>query len=504
MSTLLDLYFKDKYELFEPLLAMSLHGVRQDEEKRKATYDTLKEECLKLRDSLEQYNDGQPLYKLTTKRDRAVWQYLADIGPPFPDADGKTLIQKTKNTYYKWQEVAKSIDTIASKSISDQELGKLLHSKYKLPKIMRRRNNGTKTMSLDETALRTLRLRFGRKSPEAVRVIETVLAFRKKEKLATFLTEGKADEDGRLRCTYKFTTETGRLASAKNPKGTGYNLQNVHRGARSVFIPDEGCVFLEVDLSQAESRVVGALTRDDRLIELARTMPWEFDVHRYNAGLIFHISEDDVTYDQRYLAKRAVHASNYGMAGKRLADLLLNEDVVITAEECQRMIDTYMARFPAIRDWQRRVRQQVMRYRTLTNSWGARWSVPYERLDDNLYRRAYAWVPQGEVGRLTNRWGLVPLYKAFKTNSIGEHAHINLQVHDSLLISTPPEYAYAIAALLNRHLFRPRSYQGVEVAIPCEFKLGMDWSFKGGQEFKKLPSKEEFTDAAYAIHRGEM
>ena len=46
------------------------------------------------------------------------------------------------------------------------------------------------------------------------------------------------DEDGRMRSIYKFTTEAGRLASAKNPMGTGMNAQNQDRKLRYLYIPD--------------------------------------------------------------------------------------------------------------------------------------------------------------------------------------------------------------------------------------------------------------------------
>lgn len=41
--------------------------------------------------------------------------------------------------------------------------------------------------------------------------------------------KGARDKDERIRCSYKFTTEAGRLASSKNPMGRGYNLQNIAR-----------------------------------------------------------------------------------------------------------------------------------------------------------------------------------------------------------------------------------------------------------------------------------
>ena len=66
--------------------------------------------------------------------------------------------------------------------------------------------------------------------------------------------KGAWDRDGRIRCQYKFTTISGRLASSKNPRGKGYNLQNPDREIRDTFLPDEGKVFVKIDMSQIEDR----------------------------------------------------------------------------------------------------------------------------------------------------------------------------------------------------------------------------------------------------------
>lgn len=522
IQTFLDLYFRDKYDLFAPLLRMSLHGIKQDDVLRKEIYDSLKAECLELRDSLEQYNDGKPLYKLTTKRDQAVWQALRDLGSNTLHhliesgfTEHSDLLKKSKKKYYNPEEVQKSLDTIRDKGISDQELAKLLQGKHKLPQMLKRRANNKRTPSLDETILRKLKLRFGSRKPEVGQIIDTVMLFRRKAKQAEFMTEGLADADGRVRCTYKLTPETGRLASAKNPKGGGRNIQNIPGPARRVFIPDEGCLFLEADLSQAEDRVTKVLAywvtgcQNDELLWRARAMPWENDEHTRTALTMYHISLEQWksldkadAHHKRFMAKKTNHAGNYDIHGQRLSDELLKDGVIVTAEEMQRFLDLRNKMDPEIGEWRKWVRKQVIRHRRLTNSWGAVWSVPYERLDDRLYRRAYAWQPQGEVGRITNQWGVVPLDRAIQSGHF-PGAALNTQTHDSVLVSVPPNQAYGLALFLQKSLFRPRFYHGIELAIPVEFKIGMDWSFEKGQEFKRLPSHADFTEMAYALYRGE-
>jgi hypothetical protein len=76
-------------------------------------------------------------------------------------------------------------------------------------------------------------------------------------------------------------------------------------------------------------------------------------------------------------------------------------------------------------------------------------------------------------------------------------ARIVNQKHDSLLVETPPEHAWAIACFLKASLERPRVYAGQPLVIPCEFKLGR--TAAGDVEFKRFPSRAQFDEAAHSL-----
>src|SRR5207253_11155800 len=132
-----------------------------------------------------------------------------------------------------------------------------------------------------------------------------ILTHRKQEKLLSFLDPGKVDADGRFRSSYGFDPSTGRFSSSPNPMGTGDNAQNQDRRVRDTFLADPGCVLLRCDLSQAESRIVDMLTLHPAHVARAHSQPWERDVHREAAAIVFDVSQESVTEDQRYLTKRA-------------------------------------------------------------------------------------------------------------------------------------------------------------------------------------------------------
>jgi len=185
---------------------------------------------------------------------------------------------------------------------------------------------------------------------------------------------------------------------------------------------------------------------------------------------------------------------------------LLKEGIVYTAEECQQMMDDIIDKdTPEVRDYHRWVRRLLMRDRALTNSWG--WTIDYkhERLGDDLYRRGYALLPQSDQGIWMSVWGLVPLDAWIEAHKPTARWHglpapaIHQDGHDSLLISVHPLDAWSVARVMQASLERPRMYDGIELTLYLEYSLGTSWDAGDMREFKWLPSKKEFTEAAFAV-----
>ena len=94
--------------------------------------------------------------------------------------------------------------------------------------------------------------------------------------------------------------------------------------------------------------------------------------------------------------------------------------------------------------------------------------------------------------------GLLPTYYYMKALF---NRPPNVQVHDSVVVSVPPEGAYDVAEFIRSNLEQPFVVtNGVELIPWVEFKMGINWAASErlgeGCEYKKLPSREEFTEAA--------
>lgn len=274
---------------------------------------------------------------------------------------------------------------------------------------------------------------------------------------------------------------------------------------RRTFVPDTPAhIFLEVDMSQIEGRIVYVRSGDPKLIALALKKPWEFDQHTENArGIFGQLATDKALFkEQRYLGKKVSHGAQRGLGGAKLAGEILKETegrIVKSPDECSRYIAKYLAETGLEESYFPLVRKAILRDRALTNVWGRQWLVTHERMTEDLYRKGYSWWPQSDAGDLMNQRGVKPCMKWLaRTPSL--HAALNAQVHDSLLLSVLPGDAYDIAAFLQSHLETPMDYGHTRLSVPVEFKLGRTWA--GDLEYKRLPDRATFTAAAWAVHQG--
>lgn len=292
------IYLDEYAALFEPIMDTMLHGINTDPEELREAFSVAITQAHAARRAAEAAS-GKTLFTFNTQVQEACWKVHTGEWT----ANDPEVAKKLKRA--KGQE-AKYIAQIEEKGISNDILKSILYDEMKLP-IQRKRATGKTTV--DEAALLKLRQRYKdtNRFPAAMALIDTTLMYREKKKQSEFLDPRRLDGDNRYRSSYSFRPTTGRLSSSSTPKNTGGNAQNIDRDLRRPFKPDEGCLLLEVDLSQAEARIVYVLTGDPQLLEFAQLRPSEFDVHTYMAREVFELPMIDFKKD-RYLSKRIVHA----------------------------------------------------------------------------------------------------------------------------------------------------------------------------------------------------
>lgn len=338
----------------------------------------------------------------------------------------------------------------------------LLYNRLGLP-TQRKRGSGRPTA--DKDAINAL----AGKSTNPV--LHTILEIRERRDLLERYLQAQVDPDGRFRCSFDLTgTRSRRLASRQSIYGSGTNLQTIPEDLRSIFIADPGKTFVIRDYKQAEAVIVAHLARCKGLIELFDD-PTR-DVHKENASRIFGIPVSQVTKTQRYLAKRVVHASNYGMEAKRLVEIV-NQDAAATGvrinlAQAQDLLNRYFMIYPEIKEhfWGD-VRRELNATRTLVSPFGAKRTF-FGRYDDKLIRDGYSWKPQCTVGEM-GRLAIVRVARQVP------ECEFLLNVHDSLLVQCDIGREFEVAAKMELAMRIPVEINGRSIVIPTDCKIGRNW-----------------------------
>lgn len=395
-------------------------------------------------------------------------------------AVGDRELQKT-HTVNEMKRIKTDFDTLAGWEVnlrSSQQVMKVLYDQNNIDPYTNRK---TGRPTADEKALK----RLSRRGFEGASLL---LEYRKLAKLSDTYYSMDLDKDNRLRCTMKHATSTGRLSSSKSSKGTGGNLQNLPPAMQEFMLPDPGCVVYQLDLAQAENRIVAYIAPDHNMIHAFEN---DIDLHSQTAGLIFGIPTNEVSsepgssaigtgeYSERYWGKKANHAFNYGQGSRAFA-----LQVEIPESEGEFIQLRYHAAYPGVKKMHRWIEHTLKTERFLTGLFGfkrhfhGRWNEVAEK--------AYAFIPQNAIAYMINEFALGHI---LRHEELFEGIDLLAQVHDSIVFQVPKHLGFGVHAgmitSLVKSLTRPLSYRGLEFHIPCDLKI-CGKNFAHYTEFKKV------------------
>ena len=235
--------------------------------------------------------------------------------------------------------------------------------------------------------------------PELVRLIELVQAYRKWSKLKATYIDGYIEQiniaTGRIHPDLlPLATETGRFASRKP------NMQNCPRqsndpiGVRSFMIAPEGKVLLTLDFSQIELRVGAFYCRDQMMLQTYQTGG---DIHAQTTAVIFGIPFEQAAdkhapdyKERRTIAKNCNFGTFFGLYAKGLQRTLrFKAGLSKSLNECDGIIRSLKAGYPALERWQKETRNTAARRRFTETYLGRRRYLPSITTKD-WGKRSYA------------------------------------------------------------------------------------------------------------------
>ena len=343
---------------------------------------------------------------------------------------------------------------------SPKQIGEVVFEKLRLDPGAKRRKGAWPT---DEETLSALADR----SP----IIEAILDYRGLRKLLSTYIEpfaGYIAADGRVHTTFnQALTSTGRLSSS-NP-----NLQNIPirteqgREIRKAFVAEsEDSVMMSADYSQIELRVMAHLSGDEHLCAAFREGR---DVHAATAAKIFGVPVEEVTADQRRMAKTANFGIMYGISSFGLAQRLGT-----SRNEAKELIDGYFASFPAIRDFIATTLEGARRNRYTETLFGRRRYIPdIESHNANLRalaeRNAVNAPIQGTAADII-KIAMIRVDKCLREE--GLKARMVLQIHDELLLEVPMAEIPAVKEILVREM---ENVMQLSVPLTVECNYGKTW-----------------------------
>ncbi len=345
---------------------------------------------------------------------------------------------------------------------SPKQLGVVLFEKMALdPKARKPRSGSWPT---DEQTLRALSDR----SP----IIEAILDYRAMRKLLSTYIEPFAGYvsplDGRVHTTFNQTmTATGRLSSS-NP-----NLQNIPirtdlgREIRRSFVPGApDSVMMSADYSQIELRLMAHFSGDAHLTEAFRCGR---DIHAATASKIFGVAQQDVTPDQRRIAKTANFGIMYGISAFGLSQRL-----GCGRQEAAKIIDDYFASFPSIRRYIDDTLASARRNGCVETLFGRRRYLPdinsgSAALRSIAERNAVNAPIQGTAADII-KLAMIGVDRQLREG--GFRSRMVLQIHDELLLEVPSSEIEAVRSMLTD---RMENVVKLSVPLTVECNYGKNW-----------------------------
>lgn len=302
-------------------------------------------------------------------------------------------------------------------------------------------------------------------------IVRLILDWREKSKIKTTYLDTLGPlrrGDGRVHTTYNQTiTATGRLSSS-DP-----NLQNIPtrselgRTVKTAFSAGEGSVFLAVDYSQIELRLLAHLSGDEHLV---RAFNEGEDFHAETAARVFGVPVSEVTPDLRSRAK----AVNFGIVYGQQA-YGLSQSLHISMAEARDMIDRYYEAYPGVRTFLDNVVARAKQTGYAETMYGRRRHIP-ELKAKNPQLRGFGERTAMNHPMQGTAADIIKIAMARVSRRLEEEgfaAHMILQVHDELDFECPINEVERLTAMVQDVM---EHVVDLRVPLIAEASTGITWA----------------------------
>ena len=420
---------------------------------------------LRLRDCLEQELRERQQERLFHEIEMPLVPVLVDMERRGVALDIGALQAMSRELHQRLVQLEQDIYRAAGQVFninSTQQLGTILFEKLGL-KVVRRTQTGYST---DAAVLEALRGQH--------EIVDLILEYRQLGKLKNTYVDALPllvnPRTHRVHTSFNQTaTVTGRLSSS-DP-----NLQNIPvrtdlgSQIRRAFVAREGCRFVAADYSQVELRILAHMCGDP---ELLAAFERGEDIHARTAARVYGVPLEQVTPDQRRVAKTINFGLLYGMGDYGLA-----QRTELSQAESARFIETYFAQFPAVQTYLETVKRQAREKGYVETLFGRRRYFPELAPDSQVpiglkraaERMAVNMPIQGTAADII-KIAMIRLHRALRERGLG--AAMILQVHDELVLEVPEDEVDAVKPLIVSIM---EGACELQAPLRVDVKVGENW-----------------------------
>ena len=235
---------------------------------------------------------------------------------------------------------------------------------------------------------------------------------------------------------------------------------------RKVFIPKEGCIFIDADYSQIELRVLAHMSGDQSLIDAYNS---EQDIHRITASKVFKTPFEEVTELQRRNAKAVNFGIVYG-----ISSFGLSQDLSISRKEASEYIKQYFETYPGIKEFLDKTVEEAKAKGYVKTLFGRIRPIP-ELSSSNFMQRSFGEriamnsPIQGTAADIM-KIAMITVDRKLAENNL--KSKIVLQVHDELLLEVYKEEKDIVSQIVAQSMMNAAN---LNVRLEIGLESGNNW-----------------------------
>lgn len=377
----------------------------------------------------------------------------------------------SKKYHKELTELEKEIWKLAGREFlitSPKQLGEVLYDELNLAEKIKKTAGGSRSTNAD--MLESLR--------DAHPIISKILNYREIQKLVSTYVDTIPtfiDSENRIHTHYLHTgAATGRFAS-KDPALQNIPVKTEHGLAiRKGFVAAKGYTLLSCDYSQIELRVAAILSQDEYLLE---TFKKGEDSHASVASRVFSVPIDEVSKDQRRIAKVLNFGILYGMGVNALKATLESD-----RKTAQEFYDAYKNTFPTLMGYLEDVKIQARKNGYTETLFGRRRqlkmlrsALPFIRAQGE--RMAINAPIQGTSADIM-RIALIDIVEVLKKENLESHVFPILQIHDEFIFEVEDGYlekAKKVIIPTMEHVLEKHKKESALIPISVSSENGSTW-----------------------------